>query len=120
MALNYPKFDKRITDRIDEASFRQPKNRPGTVMAYNSAQNTATVMVDEKYSDLIGNILANVPCPFVYGVQTVAPAPGTRCLVGFRDAEEKQPYVLMYFNENHSHKNVRNTSIDTGIPKFMV
>jgi hypothetical protein len=119
MALNYPKFDKRINDKIDESSFKQLKNRPGTIMVYNASQNTATVLVDEKYSDLIGNMLPNVPCPFIYGVQSVAPAPGTRCLVAFRDAEEKQPYIVMYFNETHSHKNTRNNAVDTGIPKFL-
>lgn len=53
MAINYPKFDKKITDQIDDAKFRQVKNRPGTIMSYNSSQNTATVMVDEKFSSNI-------------------------------------------------------------------
>lgn len=53
MAINYPKFDKKITDQIDDARFRQVKNRPGTIMSYNAAQNTATVMVDEKFSSNI-------------------------------------------------------------------
>lgn len=53
MAINYPKFDKKITDQIDDAKFRQVKNRPGTIMSYNAAQNTATVMVDEKFSSNI-------------------------------------------------------------------
>lgn len=119
MPLNYPKFDKKISDQIEDSKFRQAKNRPGTIMSYNAAQNTATVIVDEKYSSTIGNILASVPCPFVYGIQTVAPAPGTRCLVGFRDDHEDDPYIIMYFNDPRSHRNTRNTSVDTGVPKFM-
>lgn len=119
MAINYPKFDKKITDQIEDAKFRQVKNRPGTVMSYNPAQNTATVLVDEKFSSTIGNMLANVPCPFIYGIQSVAPSPGTRCLVGFRDEHEDDPYIIMYFNELHSYKNTRNTTVDTGIPKYM-
>jgi len=119
MPINYPKFDKKITDQIEDSKFKEIKNRPGTVMGYNSHNNTATVMVDEKYSSVVGNILPNVPCPFTYGIQSVAPSPGTRCLVGFRDQHEEGPYIIMYFNEIHSHKNVRNTSVDTGVPKYM-
>lgn len=120
MPINYPKFNKKISDQIEEAKFRSNKTRPGTIMNYNSSQNTATVIVDEKFSSVIGNMLANVPCPFIYGVQTVAPAPGTRCLVGFRDEHEDDPYIIMYFNDPGSYKNTRNTSVDTGVPKFMV
>ena len=53
MPINYPKFDKKISDQIEDAKFRQTKNRPGTIMSYNSAQNTATIIVDEKYSSNI-------------------------------------------------------------------
>ncbi len=120
MAINYPKFDKKITDHIDDAKFKQIKNRPATIMGYNSGQNTATVMMDEKFSSTIGNMLPNVPCPFIYGIQSVAPSPGTRCLVGFRDEHEEEPYIMMYFNEIHSYKNTRNTVVDTGVPKYMV
>ena len=66
-----------------------------------------------------GNILVKVPCPFVYGVQTVAPSPGTRCMVGFRDEHEDSAYVLMYFNDGSSYKTTRNSALDTGVPKFM-
>lgn len=119
MPANYPKFDKKINDHIDRSKFLQTKNRPGTVMSYNAQSNTATVIVDEKFSSVIGNALLNVPCPFTYGVQSVAPAPGTRCLVGFRDEHEDDAYIIMFFNEPHSYKNSRNINIYTGIPKFM-
>lgn len=119
MPSMYPKFDKKISDHIDRSKFLQVKNRPGTIMTYNAQANTATVIVDEKYSSFIGNAILNVPCPFTYGIQSVSPAPGTRCLVGFRDEHEDDAYVIMYFNEPHSYKNSRNLNIQTGIPKFM-
>jgi len=119
MPGNYPKFDKKITDHIDRSKFLQVKNRPGTIMVYNAQNNTATVLIDEKFSDTIGNAMINVPCPFTYGVQSVAPSPGTRCLVGFRDEHEEEAYIIMYYNEPHSYKNSRNLNIYTGIPKFM-
>lgn len=119
MPANYPKFDKKITDHIEKSKFTQTKNRPGTIMNYDAESNTATVLLDEKFSGVIGNAMIDVPCPFIYGVQSVAPAPGTRCLVGFRDEHEDDAYIIMYFNEPRSYKNSRNTNIYTGIPKFM-
>lgn len=53
MPINYPKFDKKITDKIDDAKFRTNKTRPGTVMGYDSDKNTAIVIVDEKMSNNI-------------------------------------------------------------------
>lgn len=121
MPINYPKFDQKINDQINAHKFQQSKPRPGTVMSYDQRTNTATILIDEKYSDTIGDMVANVPCPFYYGVQTVAPAPGTRCYVAFRDSSEKEPYIINYFNdENSGFKNVVQNSVNTGIPKFMV
>jgi hypothetical protein len=76
MAINYPKFDKKITDQIDDSKFRQVKNRPGTIMSYNSAQNTATVMVDEKFSSNIREHDTQCPLP-VYLWHTIS-SPITR------------------------------------------
>lgn len=119
MPANYPKFDKKINDHIDRSRFLQSKNRPGTIMSYNSHNNTATILLDEKFSSVIGNAIMDVPCPFIYGVQSVAPAPGTRCMVAFRDENESEAYVMMYYNEPRSYKNSINKNIYTGIPKFM-
>lgn len=119
MPINYPKFEKKITDRIEEAKFQSIKNRPGTIMAYDKERNTATVIVDEKFSSNIGNMLQDVPCPFVYGIQMVSPSPGTRCLIAFRDEHEDSAYIVSYFNDGPSYKNVRNSVLDTGVPKFM-
>lgn len=82
MPANYPKFDKKINDHIDRSKFLQTKNRPGTIMSYNAQNNTATVLVDEKFSGVVGNAILNVPCPFTYGVQSVAPAPRNTLLGG--------------------------------------
>ena len=120
MPINYPKFDQKINDQITNARFKQSKTRPATIMSYNIDNNTATIVLDEKYSNNIGEMMANVPCPFYYGIQTVSPSPGTRCYVMFRDEMEKEPYIVSYFNDSNSgFKNVVNNSVDTGIPKFM-
>lgn len=121
MPVNYPKFDQKIKDHIEDNNFQSSKTRPGTIMQYNKSTNTATVILDERFSNAIGDIVTKVPCPFVYGIQTVAPSPGTRCLVGFRNNSERDPFILNYFNEFYDmNKTMSNNQIDTGIPKFMV
>jgi len=119
--INYPKFDQKINDQISNHKFQQSKTRPATIMGYDQRTNTATIMLDEKYSNTIGDMIANVQCPFLYGVQTVAPTPGTRCYVAFRDNAEREPYIIGYFNdENSGFKFIVNNSVDTGIPRYMV
>lgn len=121
MPQNYPKFDKKIQDQIDLSQMRQSRTRPGIIMDYNKVSNTATIILDEQYSETMGSVIKNVPCPVHRGIQVVDPRMGTRCLVGFRDANEASPYVLNYFEDGNS-KFVynRNYHVDTGIPRFMV
>jgi hypothetical protein len=121
MPVNYPKFDKKIQDQIDNTGFRTSRTRPGVVMSYDKVSNTAVVALDEQFSDAVGNIIRNVPCPFVRGVQVVAPTMGTRCLVGFRDNNETNPYIINYFDDGYSKLNhYHNTVVRTGIPRYMV
>jgi hypothetical protein len=121
MPVNYPKFDKKIQDQIDLSGIRTPKTRPGTIMGYDSSSNVATVVLDEQYSDSIGNVVNNVPCPVIRGVQTVAPTIGSRCLIGFRDNNESNPYIVNFIDDTVSKSNsYRETVVRTGIPKFMV
>lgn len=120
MAINYPKFDQKIKDQITDSRFQQSKTRPGTIMDYDKMTNTATVILDERYSSSIGDIVTQVPCPFTYGIQGVAPHAGTRCLVGFRNDSERDPFILNYFNDSYdTSKAILNNQVDTGIPKFM-
>ena len=121
MPVNYPKFDKKIQDQIDLASIRSSKTRPGTIAGYDKTNNVATIMLDEQFSDSIGNVIRGVPCPLIRGVQTVAPVMGARCLVGFRDNNESNPYVINFFDDTVSAENNKHQYIvRTGIPRFMV
>jgi hypothetical protein len=63
MVIKYPKFDKKIFDHIEDAKFKGNKTRPGTIMIYNSGQNTATVMVDEKFSSSIRKYVTQCTLP---------------------------------------------------------
>lgn len=121
MPGNYPKFDQKINDHILNNKFQETKTRPGIVMSYDKMTNTATVLLEERYGGTIGDIVNRVPCPFNYGIQSVAPHTGTRCIIGFRDDSEREPYIVTFYIDAYDvSKNIINTHIDTGIPKFMV
>lgn len=121
MPVNYPKFDKKVQEQIDLSQMRTSRSRPGVIAAYDKASNTATIILDEQYSETMGSVIKDVPCPISRGVQLSAPTLGTRCLVGFRDNNEASPYVLNFFEDNVSNRIYnRNYFINTGIPRFMV
>jgi len=121
MQSNYPKFDKKIQEQIDNTRLRESRTRPGVIISFNKVTNTATVVVDDQHSGKPGAVLKDVPCPITKGLQTVSPFMGTRCLVGFRNTEETDPYILNFFDDTRasSYYN-RSYSVDTGIPKFLI
>lgn len=121
MAIIYPKFDQKISGLINDNKMQESKTRPGTIMQYDKMSNTATVVLDEKLGGTIGDIVNKVPCPFVYGVQTVSPHPGTRCVVAFRNDSERDPYIVSIIaSEFDTAKTIKNNSVNTSIPKFMI
>lgn len=120
MPANYPKFDNKIQTQIDQSRMRQSKTRPGVIMSFDIRKNAASVIIDDQYSGQTGNIIHDVPCPMMNGIQTVAPEPGTRCLIGFRDDNEKNAYIISIFEEvGMSSGYMYNYTVNTGIPKFM-
>lgn len=121
MPVNYPKFDKKIQDQIDLSRIQQPRTRPGVVMSYNKAANTAKVLIEDQNSQTVRAVLTDVPCPVTKGIQSVSPVVGTRCLVAFRDTNEASPYILNYFDDSKLNSNYYiNYIVRTGVPKFMV
>lgn len=120
MSTNYPKFENKLQSQIDNSRMRQAKGRPGIIMSFDMRSNTASIIIDDQMSGQIGNIIHDVPCPIQVGVQSVAPEPGTRCFVQFRDDSEGSPYVSFYFDEhNVSSSYSRNYSVNSGVPKYM-
>jgi hypothetical protein len=120
MAIIYPKFDQKINDQITSNRLQQTRNRPATIASYDRSSNSATVIMDERHSGTVGDIVTKVPCPFTYGIQTVAPHVGQRCLVAFRNDSERDPYIVSFFNEEYDTiKTIKNHKVDTGIPKFL-
>lgn len=121
MPVNYPKFDKKIQEHIENYNFQQPKTRSGLITSFDIKTGTASVMLDNPHTGEIGSILNNVPYPSTEGVQTVAPLLGTRCIVAFRGRNESEPYVLsVYDSPNNMLKRHSKNNVRTGIPRFMV
>jgi hypothetical protein len=121
MQKKYPRFDKKIQEQIDATRLKESRTRPGMVISFNPVNNTATVVVDDPHSGKPGQVLNNVPCPVTKGLQTVAPFVGTRCLIGFRNTQETDPYILNFFDDvkSSSYYN-RNYSVETGIPRYLI
>lgn len=121
MVMKYPKFDQKINDSISEARFKQTRSRPGVVVSFDKKTNTAAIVLEDKMSNQVGEVLREVPCPDTQGVQTVAPTAGSRCIIGFRDDNERYPYIISFINDiNYQNKNRIHYSIDTGIPNFLI
>lgn len=117
----YPKFDDKLNSHINNNQLQQSKTRSGTIMSYSKMTNTAVIVLDDRMTNQIGNIIRDVPCPAVMGVQSVAPIAGTRCVVGFSDANERFPHIVSYTDGTSSlGKYMPNYNVNTGVPKFMV
>ena len=121
MKQNYPKFDKKITEMIGNSQLQRERTRYGILVSYDRSNNTAKVMLEDKYSDSISDVLTNVPCPFTGGVQTVAPEPGARCMVGFRNTDETNPYIISFYAGQADMSNlIQNNYATTQVPRYLV
>lgn len=89
-------------------SVNQMTGSIGVLISFDNANNTATVGITENETDEIREILKNVPCPVVMGVQTVTPTPGMLCWVQFRGGKITSPLVVNFYNhryEKHTYEN---------------
>jgi hypothetical protein len=63
--MKYPKFEQNIISKIEEKNFQQTKSRFGVVMSYSKSSNTAVLVLEDRMSGAIGDIIKDVPCPDV-------------------------------------------------------
>lgn len=73
MPMNYPKFDQKINDQINNFKMQQAKTRMATVAAYDKVGHKVTLILESQYSDTIGNIVSDVPCPMIYRSSACCP-----------------------------------------------
>lgn len=55
------------------------------------------------------------------GIQQVAPEMGAKCVVGFRDSNERFPYIIdFYASPNDSSPLFYNNIASTHIPRYLI
>lgn len=120
--MNYPKFEKRIRERIVDPAMQQAAQPAfGTVMHYDKRTNTATIVLSMPGSDHLGQFYTNVPCPTTRGLQMAAPEEGRGCWVIFKDNTLANPMITHFANPDfegidyHKQYEAKND-----IPRFMM
>lgn len=63
--MRYPKFEQNIVSKIEEKNFQQTRSRFGVVMSYDRVSNTAVIILEDRMSGAVGDIIKDVPCPDV-------------------------------------------------------
>lgn len=61
----YPKFNKKINEMISNSDMQRQKTRNGVIAHYDKHTNTAKVMLEDRFSNQITDILTNVQCPSI-------------------------------------------------------
>jgi hypothetical protein len=119
--MNNPKFNKHIDNQIKAKQQTQSSGRHGIILTYNAVQNTATIGLSAPDSDVLIDLLRNVPCPTQIGVQTVAPEPGRPCWVAFKGNKDNNNAVVShYFNHMYnSFDYPKQSGAATGVPSFL-
>lgn len=64
--MKYPKFEQNIVSKIEEKNFQQTKSRFGVVMSYDKVSNTAVLILEDRMSGAVGDIIKDVPCPDIH------------------------------------------------------
>lgn len=120
--MKYPKFEQKVRERIVDSAERE-RTRPGygIVIEYDVDNNTATVLMAHPGTDQPGEFFMNVPCPDVFGVQTVAPSLGKPCWVEFRDATNSNPVITHFFNHVYRETEYEQQyTVNNDVPRFLM
>ena len=119
---NNPKFNQYIDSKIQTSDETRNIDRFGVVLSYNGVTNTATVLMSSPSTESAGDIIENVPCPVLMGIQMAAPEPGRPCWVCFKgNRGEKYPMISQFFNHDfEKYDYQRHTAASTGIPFYML
>jgi len=109
------KINQTIKNTINEHQFQKMVGCLGVISSYDAGSNTATVMITKEQTDEISDVIKNVMCPRIMGIQTVAPTAGLLCWVVFKDNNFTQPLITQYYNHRFNQfdysKNVKSTNM---------
>ena len=116
-----PKLTRAIDDHLMRDRQSRATPRMGIVASYNTDQNTATVIMSDRFSDQLTDVIKDVPCPTNMGVQMVAPEPGRACWVAFDGQGERNPFILSFMNPHYGkYDTMKQLMSDPGIPRYML
>jgi hypothetical protein len=120
--MRYPKFEKAIREKVvDTAADQSYTAGYGIILDYDTTYNTATIMMSDKGSDGVGEMLTDVPCPTFIGLQLAAPEPGRPCWVNFKDNNQQFPVVTHYFNPAYNKIDyAKQTTASNTMPRFIL
>lgn len=114
------RFEKHINKKIAADRAVRVTDRHGMILSYNPRSNTATVALSGQDSDVITDILKEVPCPTYHGVQMSAPEAGRHCYIVFKGGRESQPMITHYYNHDYKkYDHYRMSNSHSSIPKYL-
>lgn len=121
MATSSEKKQNDTLNLINQTRNQNTSGRIGSVVSYDKFSNTATIIVSKQNSNQIDQILKNVQCPAIVGLQTVSPTPGRTCWVVFKDGNINQPLITHFFNHDYSGSEYqKQNSIAFSIPSYLM
>jgi hypothetical protein len=117
--------DKELNACVNEAILRDKAQKPlgvlGVISSYDRYTHTCTVIVSRPDTDEVEEILRNVPCPVLLGVQAVAPEPGRPCYVVYKGGNKSQALITHFYNHRYSEYDYsRQTRAEVAIPSYLL
>lgn len=116
-----PKLDKYLADALLRDRHSRPRDRLGIIADYDPTKNTATVIMTDSFSDRLNEVISDVPCPTIIGVQSVAPEQGRGAWVTFDGPSARSPHIVSFTNLDYTKFDyMRQTRADSALPRFML
>jgi hypothetical protein len=121
MATSSESQHQQLLAAIGSDRNQNTSGRFGGIVSYDRYTNTATVIISKQNSNQVEQVLKNVQCPVITGLQAVSPSPGKPCWVVFKDGNINQPLITHFFNHEYAGNEYgKQNGIGFSIPSFMM
>jgi len=121
MEISRAEIQSMIREAIHADRGQRPAGVFGVVSSYQRHTNTVTVVVTKSDTDEIDEVLNNVPCPVLLGIQSVAPTPGMPCYVLYKGGNRSQAVISHFYNHRYSDYNYGpQNETPTAIPSYLL
>lgn len=116
-----PRVEKQVRSAIGNSTNTRSIGHLGMVVGYDRYSNTANVMLSKPSSVEPGEVLTGLPCPYVPGVQYVAPEHGRLCWVEFSGDANEMAVITHFFSSSYlSTDYTKQSNAVSSIPKFVL